>query len=121
MTESPRLLVARKGLPVNNLQELVAHMKANQATMQYSSAGVGSGTHLPCALFNHVVGLKIEHIPFRGAGQEFRIEAVPGTQIQRYTVSVREPLDDDVQAPSTPSPSFPSSSSPSSSLTAALF
>jgi outer membrane protein assembly complex protein YaeT len=29
---------------------------------------------------------------FRGAGQEFRIEAVPGTQIQRYTVSWREPF-----------------------------
>jgi outer membrane protein assembly complex protein YaeT len=28
---------------------------------------------------------------FRGAGQEFRIEAVPGTQLQRYTVSWREP------------------------------
>jgi outer membrane protein assembly factor BamA len=28
---------------------------------------------------------------FRGAGQEFRIEAVPGTQVQRYTVSFREP------------------------------
>src|SRR5262249_2764740 len=28
---------------------------------------------------------------FRGAGQEFRIEAVPGTQLQRYTVSFREP------------------------------
>ena len=29
---------------------------------------------------------------FRGAGQELRIEAVPGTQIQRYSVSVREPF-----------------------------
>ena len=29
---------------------------------------------------------------FRGAGQELRIEAVPGTQIQRYTISVREPF-----------------------------
>src|SRR6185436_6901047 len=29
---------------------------------------------------------------FRGAGQEFRIEAVPGTQLQRYTVSFREPF-----------------------------
>jgi outer membrane protein assembly complex protein YaeT len=28
---------------------------------------------------------------FRGAGQEFRIEAVPGTQLQRYTISFREP------------------------------
>ena len=29
---------------------------------------------------------------FRGAGQELRIEAMPGTQIQRYTISVREPM-----------------------------
>jgi outer membrane protein assembly complex protein YaeT len=29
---------------------------------------------------------------FRGAGQEFRIEAVPGTEVQRYTVSLREPF-----------------------------
>jgi outer membrane protein assembly complex protein YaeT len=29
---------------------------------------------------------------FRGAGQEFRIEAVPGTQLQRYTVNFREPF-----------------------------
>jgi outer membrane protein assembly complex protein YaeT len=29
---------------------------------------------------------------FRGAGQELRIEAVPGTQLQRYTISFREPF-----------------------------
>jgi outer membrane protein insertion porin family len=29
---------------------------------------------------------------FRGAGQEFRLEAVPGTQLQRYTASWREPF-----------------------------
>ncbi len=34
----------------------------------------------------------LEGRAFRGAGQEFRIEAVPGNQIQRYTVSFREPF-----------------------------
>jgi tripartite-type tricarboxylate transporter receptor subunit TctC len=68
VTESPRLLVARKGLPVNNLQELIAYMKANQAKMQYSSAGVGSGTHLPCALLNHTLGVNITNVPYRGEG-----------------------------------------------------
>jgi outer membrane protein assembly complex protein YaeT len=29
---------------------------------------------------------------FRGAGQEFRAEAVPGTSLQRYTVNFREPF-----------------------------
>ncbi len=66
VTESPRILIARKGLPVNNLQELVAHMKANQAKMQYGSAGVGSGTHLPCALLNHTLGVNITMVPYRG-------------------------------------------------------
>jgi tripartite-type tricarboxylate transporter receptor subunit TctC len=68
VTESPRLLVARKGLPVNNLQELVAYMKANQSKMQYGSAGVGSGTHLPCALLNHTLGVDITMVPYRGEG-----------------------------------------------------
>ncbi len=68
VTESPRLLVARKGLPVNNLQEMIAHMKANQGKMQYSSAGVGSGTHLPCALLNFTLGVNITNVPYRGEG-----------------------------------------------------
>ncbi|MBM3530858.1 MAG: tripartite tricarboxylate transporter substrate binding protein [Alphaproteobacteria bacterium] len=68
VTESPRLLVVRKGLPVSNLQELVAYMKANQLKMQYASAGVGSGTHLPCALLNHTVGVQITMVPYRGEG-----------------------------------------------------
>ena len=66
VTESPRLLFARKGLPVNNLQELITYMKVNQSTMQYGSAGVGSGTHLPCALLNFTLGVDITMVPYRG-------------------------------------------------------
>jgi len=68
VTESPRILLARKDLPVNNLQEFVAYIKKNQDKMQFGSAGVGSGTHLPCELFNSVIGVKITHIPYKGAG-----------------------------------------------------
>jgi putative tricarboxylic transport membrane protein len=68
MTESPRILIARKDLPVNSLQEFVAYAKKNQSKMQYGSAGVGSGTHLPCALLNMAMGVDITHIPYRGAG-----------------------------------------------------
>ena len=68
VTESPRILLARKDLPVNNLQEFVAYAKANQGKMSYGSAGVGSGTHLPCALLNMTMGVDITHVPYRGAG-----------------------------------------------------
>ena len=68
MTESPRILLARKDLPVNNLQEFVAYVKANQSKMQFGSAGVGSGTHLPCVLLNLAMGVNVTHVPYRGEG-----------------------------------------------------
>lgn len=68
VSESPRILVARRDLPVSGLQEFIAYVKANQAKMQFGSAGVGSGTHLPCALLNHMLGVNPTHIPYRGAG-----------------------------------------------------
>jgi tripartite-type tricarboxylate transporter receptor subunit TctC len=68
VSESPRILVARKDLPVKDLREFVAYVKTNQAKMQYASAGVGSGTHLPCALLNRAMGVEVTHIPYRGAG-----------------------------------------------------
>jgi tripartite-type tricarboxylate transporter receptor subunit TctC len=68
-TESPRILITRKDLPVNNLQELIAYIKANQAKMQFGSAGVGSATHLPCVLFNLAIGVEVTHVPYRGEGQ----------------------------------------------------
>jgi tripartite-type tricarboxylate transporter receptor subunit TctC len=68
VSESPRILVARKDLPVKDLREFIAYVKANHGKMQYASAGVGSGTHLPCALLNRAIGVEVTHIPYRGAG-----------------------------------------------------
>jgi len=68
VTESPRILLARKDFPADNLQEFIAYVKANQAKMQFGSAGVGSGTHLPCVLLNSAIGVEVTHVPYRGAG-----------------------------------------------------
>jgi tripartite-type tricarboxylate transporter receptor subunit TctC len=68
VSESPRILNARKDLPVNGLQEFIAWLKANEAKAQFGSAGVGTGTHLPCVLFNLAIGVNITHVPYRGAG-----------------------------------------------------
>jgi len=67
VSESPRILIARKDLPANNLQQFIAYLKANEKTAQFGSAGVGSGTHLPCVMLNLALGLNIAHIPYRGA------------------------------------------------------
>jgi tripartite-type tricarboxylate transporter receptor subunit TctC len=65
-TESPRILITRKDLPVKDLQEFIAYLKANQSKMQFGSAGVGSGTHLPCVLLNLALGVNVTHVPYRG-------------------------------------------------------
>jgi tripartite-type tricarboxylate transporter receptor subunit TctC len=68
VSESPRILVARKDLPANNLQEFIAYLRANERQAQFGSAGVGSGTHLPCVLLNMAIGVNVTHVPYRGAG-----------------------------------------------------
>jgi tripartite-type tricarboxylate transporter receptor subunit TctC len=66
IAESPIVLVARRDLPANNLQEFIAHAKANQAKMQYGSAGVGSSVYLACAGLTAAIGVSITHVPYRG-------------------------------------------------------
>lgn len=66
IADQPLLLVARKDLPANNLQEFAAYAKANQDKMQHGSAGVGSATHLGCLVFNAAIGVNITHIPYKG-------------------------------------------------------
>ena len=66
-SESPRILIARKDFPANNLKEFVAWLKANEKTATFGSAGVGSGTHVPCVMLNLALKLNITHIPYRGA------------------------------------------------------
>ncbi len=67
VSESPRILIARKDFPANNLKDFVAYLKANEKTATFGSAGVGSGTHVPCVMLNLALGLNITHIPYRGA------------------------------------------------------
>jgi len=68
IAEIPIVLSARKNLPVKDLKEFVAYAKANQATMTYGTAGVGSAPHLACTLLNHTLGTNITHVPYRGTG-----------------------------------------------------
>jgi tripartite-type tricarboxylate transporter receptor subunit TctC len=67
-SDSARVLIARKDFPANTLPEFVAYAKANQAKMQYGSAGAGSGTHVCAVLLDVAMGTKITHVPYRGAG-----------------------------------------------------
>jgi len=69
LVEQPTVLIARKSLPANGLQEFISYTRSNQAKMQYGSAGIGSVVHLSCALFNSAIGVNVTHVPYRGGGE----------------------------------------------------
>jgi tripartite-type tricarboxylate transporter receptor subunit TctC len=67
VADLPPVLLARKDFPANSLQEFAAYAKPSQDKLQYGSAGTGSAAQLACSLLNSVLGLKVTHVPYRGA------------------------------------------------------
>ena len=65
LVSNTKVLVARKDLQANTLAEFIAYARANQAKMQYGSAGGGSATHIACVLLTARMGLNITHVPYR--------------------------------------------------------
>jgi tripartite-type tricarboxylate transporter receptor subunit TctC len=66
IAEQPFVLVARRDFPANDLQQFRAYARSNDTKMQYGSAGVGSATHLVCALLDAAIGIKARHVPYNG-------------------------------------------------------
>ena len=60
-------LVARKDLAMNSLSEVIAYAKSNPEKLNYASAGNGSGQHIAWAVLSNLAGVKMTHVPYRGA------------------------------------------------------
>jgi len=68
MSQQPYLLGINASVPAQTVGELVALAKAKPGTLNGSSAGVGTMTHLGLELFKMGAGIDIAHIPYKGAG-----------------------------------------------------
>lgn len=64
----PNVLIVNPELPVKNVQELIDLLKANPDKYSYASSGIGTPLHLSGELFNSMAGVKMTHIPYKGAG-----------------------------------------------------
>jgi tripartite-type tricarboxylate transporter receptor subunit TctC len=68
LTRQPQILAAHPSLGVNTVAELIAHVKANPG-LGYASSGVGTNQHIIGEWFKREAGLRLDHVPYRGAGQ----------------------------------------------------
>ena len=60
-------LIGRKDLPQSTLKELVSFAKANPDKLTYASGGNGTGQHIAAAVYAHLAGVQMTHVPYKGA------------------------------------------------------
>ena len=65
---APNVLVAHPSFPAKTVKEIVAYGKANPGKINWASSGNGAGGHLALVLFAQQAGIKVVHVPFKGAG-----------------------------------------------------
>ena len=63
----PNVLVVHPNVNANNIAELIAFAKANPDKLNYASQGSGGTAHLSAELFKSLAGVKMVHVPYKGA------------------------------------------------------
>jgi tripartite-type tricarboxylate transporter receptor subunit TctC len=75
---SPVVLVAREGVPANNLKDFIAYLKANEKKVTEADAGVGSLSNLACSVFHSAADVHPTVASYRGTPQA-TMDLVAGT------------------------------------------
>ena len=67
VAEVPGVVVVPRSLPINNIQELIAYVKAHPGELCYGSPGFGTSVHLAGEMFESMTGTSMIHVPYKGA------------------------------------------------------
>lgn len=84
----PSVFVAHNGAPFRTLAELVAQAKAQPGVLSYGTPGVGTPQHIAGEMFCHQAGIRMEHIPYRGANLADVISGVLPLGIQNAGAAI---------------------------------
>lgn len=93
---APLLIVGKKALPPNTVQELIAHMKQHPDQITAGIVGFGSASHVSGLYFQQVTGTRFQFVPYRGgtpATQDLvsgQIDLRLGTEASQVLVYLRE-------------------------------
>jgi tripartite-type tricarboxylate transporter receptor subunit TctC len=79
---APQLIMVNMTVPVATVKELIAYVKARPGQLKFSSGGNGTVPHLAGELLNHMAGLQMVHIPYKGGAPAGA--ALLGGEVQMY-------------------------------------
>jgi tripartite-type tricarboxylate transporter receptor subunit TctC len=63
------MMCVHPSVPAKNIQQLIALARAQPGKINFASPGVGTVGHFGLELFNHMAGIKLTHVPYKGAAQ----------------------------------------------------
>lgn len=66
IARGPYILSVRSSLPVQNMKEFIAHVRANPGKLNFGSPGKGTTHHLSTEMLSQVAGLNMVHVPYKG-------------------------------------------------------
>ncbi len=80
MTTAMNILLVHPGVPANSVKELIALAKAKPGQLLYASSSVATSSHLAAEMFCMQAGIKMVHVPYKGAGPA--LTELMGGQVQ---------------------------------------
>ena len=86
LVKVPNVLAVNMDVPAKTVGELIDYAKANPGKLTFSSSGIGNPQQLTGEMFNKMAGVKIEHVPYKGAAPQ--LAAVAGKHITMTFVSI---------------------------------
>jgi len=86
LVKVPNVLAVNMDVPVKNVAELIAYARQNDGKLTFSSSGVGNPQQLTGELFNKMAGVRIRHVPYKGAAPQ--LADVAGKHITMTFVSI---------------------------------
>ena len=60
-------LFANPSFPADTLAEVIEYARKHPGTLSYATPGTGTGTHLAGEMLNHMAGLDLVHVPYKGS------------------------------------------------------
>ena len=84
--ETKNVVVVHPSIPAKNVPELIAYAKANPDKLSFGSAGTGTTQHLAGEMVKIMTGVKMQHVPYRGAAAAVPDLLTGQTQLMFVTI-----------------------------------
>ncbi len=88
----PTFIGVPKTSPIRNIKDLLARAKSTQSLLNYSSGGIGSPQHLATELLMSMTGIKMTHVPYRGATQAALAVAASEVDVMSMALPLAQPF-----------------------------